>query len=371
MTTPTATLPTLFDGLQANAEHRWGDAAQILRGYLALQPDHALARMELGEALMRLGNEEVTEGRYPEAETMFEQAAALGNVGAVFGRSHCRLMRGDTDGYLADYERRWEVPEYRALYWRPFMSTMPLWDGESVDTLLVHGEQGIGDIIQSMRYWDFNARRVIVELRQELVGLARTCFPYRVIVRGDPTPEADAHIPTGSLPSPSNYEFTSPYLRVVDDTPPKTRQRIALCWAGSKLNPRDADRSIPMRLMLDLVNSVEDREWVSVQQGADAETLARNFIHDPCRGLDLLSVAKVLKSCDLVIAPDTAIAHLAGALGVPCWLLLSSIPDPRWRREGNKTDLYSSLTLYRQTTRGDWGEVLQQVQHELEITHGS
>jgi hypothetical protein len=358
--TATAAPVTLLAGQVAVYERRYAHAVQILTDYLEREPGNAIARAELGEALMRCGNQCVTDGRYAEAEELFEKAASYGSVGAVFSRSHCKLMRGDVDGYLADFERRWEVPTYRQQYYEAAVwEAAPRWDGKGVGTLLIHGEQGIGDIIDAARYMAaaiMFSDHAVVRVRPELVTLMRHVFAAlkpTVISLTDPLPPVDAHIPTGSLAHWCRTTFPNATgaRHRFGITPKPEAGVIGLRWAGSPKHPRDAERSIPEELFTPLKRGT----WVNLQNEVG----------------DILDHAPMIASCSLVISVDTATAHLAGALGVPTWLLVSKYPDPRWGMVSDTTPLYPTVRLFRQSTRGDWASVISRVQQSLtETQHG-
>ncbi len=276
------------------------------------------------------------------------------------------MTRGYLHHLLGDTRRGWEDFEAR---------TMPVpnglarrWRGESLigKSLLVIGEQGVGDQLQFLRF-------VHHELVQQATRVTVACHPaaqslleangYHSIVRNAPC-NSDYYVPLQSLPSVLNVdagwaEHPQPYLRArrVADALPGGARRVGLVWAGNQSHRNDAVRSMPSALLHPLIERHSGIEFVSLQLGAGADALPARVTQ--CSTSDSwLTTAQQLDTLDLLISVDTGIAHLAGAMGVPVWTMLSHVPDWRWGASSSLTPWYPSMRLFRQTTRGDWPSVV-------------
>ncbi|MDB5802677.1 MAG: repeat protein [Rhodocyclales bacterium] len=265
------------------------------------------------------------------------------------------------------------------------------WRGETLAErrLLLVREQGYGDQIQFIRFaprlHTLGASRVTAWVSPGLAALLSSVEGLDAISEGMPAAdEYDLWCPLLSLPlllgiNAPQAPDKLPYLR----SPARTahwqqqiaswaqeRPTVGIVWAGSPGNSVDARRSLPAELMLDMLRERNGRVAVSLQLAP----LGMEQIEQQCRDgiiplLDMLSdfsdTAAVIEQLDLIISVDTAVAHLAGALGKPTWLLLPAGPDWRWGRQGERTDWYPSMRIFRQPTPGDWGSVVQAVQKAL------
>jgi hypothetical protein len=157
------------------------------------------------------------------------------------------------------------------------------------------------------------------------------------------------------------------YLRI-PNRPEIIPARIGLCWAGSEQHPRDSERSITAHLFAPVVRQHEG-EWVGLTVGPRADDWQGFGFPAPAQQAagDFLDATALIATCSLVITVDTAVAHLAGALGIPVWNLITKYPDPRWGLEAERTALYQSMRLVRQQHVGDWGEVMQRVAADLQV----
>jgi hypothetical protein len=271
----------------------------------------------------------------------------------------------------------------------------PLWLGDyplARKTILLHAEQGLGDTIQFARYVPMLAAtgaRVVLEVQSELTALlARLAGDITVIARGETPPPFDVHCPLGSLPLAlktdlNNVPAPIPYLAADDASLAKwsgrigalARPRIAIAWSGNASHFNDRNRSVPFsRLgpLFDLQAGVgtQAARFISIQRdvrGEDAEALAaENRITQVGGDLqNFTDTAAVIALADLVIAADTAVAHLAGAMGRPLWVLIPFAPDWRWTLDGDSSPWYPTARLFRQTAIGDWGGVIARVATEL------
>jgi hypothetical protein len=142
--------------------------------------------------------------------------------------------------------------------------------------------------------------------------------------------------------------------------------KVGICWEGSKSHRNDAMRSLPRSAVLPLV-TVEGVEWVSLAKDAWTPAMGEAGLPNGLEGCeDWMDTARVIEKLDLVITVDTAIAHIAGGLGVPCWVLLAAVPDMRWMLERPDTPWYRSVRLYRQSIAGDWTPVMEHVATDLQ-----
>ena len=285
------------------------------------------------------------------------------------------------DGWT-NYEARWE--KEMAHQRRGF--TQPLWLGaESLAgrTILLHAEQGLGDTLQFVRYAPMIARRgarVLLEVPPTLLSLLSDGVAA-IFRQGEQLPPFDFHCPLMSLPLAFGTEISSipaeiPYLRIPADRVSKWHKRlgarrafrVGIAWAGSAIHKNNSNRSISLERFARLL-STQGVEFVSIQKelsGADAAILAeRNVLHVGDELGDFADTAAVISQLDLVLSADTSVAHLAGAIGKPVWILLPLAPDFRWLLSREDSPWYPSARLFRQPRLGDWDSVLERVRWEL------
>jgi tetratricopeptide (TPR) repeat protein len=359
-----------------------GRQAEAVAAYdrtLAMIPGHAPAWSSRGVSLQALN-------RHGEAIASFDRALALAPdyADAHFNKSLALLAIGDYPGGQAEYEWRWK----RAGTDTKHNFGKPLWLGEAPlkgKTILLHAEQGLGDTIQFARYVPQLAAAgadVVLEAHPELKPLlARLDGARAVIGRGEARPAFDVHCPLGSLPLACRTELASvpaeiPYLaadeaRVARWRPrleAAGRPRVALVWAGNVAHANDRNRSLPLDMLRPLWNGDRIR-FVSLQRDlrdGDAAALAgMPLLHLGNELADFDDTAAVLAACDLLITVDTSVAHLAGALGCPMWLLLPFAADWRWTADSDRSPWYPSARLFRQPQLGDWDSVIARVASEL------
>ena len=252
-------------------------------------------------------------------------------------------------------------------------------------TILLHSEQGFGDTIQFCRYVPLVAARgarVILEVEEPLQGLLTgLAGTARVMAKGDLLPDFDLQCPLLSLPLAFGTQLeTIPsagaYLRAPDQAllkwgarlPSKRRPRIGIAWAGNAKHIRDRERSIDLRSLLPLLDV--DATFVSLQKevrAADTATLkeSADIIHFGHELEDFSDTAALISHLDLVISVDTAIAHLAGALGKPVWILLTHVPDWRWLLDRDDSPWYPTARLFRQSETREWDSVIMRVRDAL------
>jgi tetratricopeptide (TPR) repeat protein len=368
---------------------KFGRLHEALADYdraLALQPDYADALVNRGVTLHALK-------RFDQALASYDRAVALQpeNADAHFFGSLSRLLTGDFDRGWIEYEWRRKGastgPSRRVF-------PQPLWLGgnEIADkTILLHSEQGFGDTIQFCRYAPLVAARgarVVLEVEEPLQGLLTDLAgTARVVAKGSPLPDFDLQCSLLSLPLAFNTQLETipsavPYLRVPDQAlvkwgarlPIKRRPRIGLAWAGNAKHIRDRERSIDLRGLSPLLGI--DATFVSLQKEvrtADRETLEKNadIVHCGYELENFSDTAALISHLDLVISVDTAIAHLAGALGKPVWILLTYVPDWRWLLDRDDSPWYPTARLFRQSETREWQSVIVRVRDALREFIGS
>lgn len=286
--------------------------------------------------------------------------------GAMVIRGYLRHLTGDAAGGWLDLEAR---P-------RPRPDTAAaLWHGQSLDgrSLLVIGEQGVGDQFQFLRFVQHPmvqaASRVVISCQADAVTLLRASG-YNAVPR-DTAVFTDQYVPLLSLPVVLDVDADwrgggDAYLGVPGAGPrrPSPVQRVGLVWSGNQAHRNDAARSMPQSLLHVLRQSHPGVQFVNMQHGTTgAGTSGVPWEH--AVSADWKSTAQHLHTLDLLITVDTGIAHLAGALGVPVWILLPFVPDWRWGASGSQTPWYPGARLFRQPTRGDWSRVVTNVSAAL------
>lgn len=364
-----------FDsGIAAAKQGDYAKAENCFRHTLTLAPESLETQLNLGYVLDQLG-------RPDEAQVWYNSviAASPSHPKARYNRAAHLLRSGDLINGFADYEFRFAaVPgaDNRSY-------SQPRWDGSPLlgRSILVYCEQGLGDALMFARYIPFLAEmggRVILEAQPQLVSLLSGLGGVeRVVVKSGTPPLTDVHIPLLSLPhvfqtTQDTIPDHVPYLlpseplvsiwkdRVSDDS---GRVRIGLVWAG-KVHPYP-NRSCPPEYLEPLFY-VPGLQFYSLQVGEqDRDLLPKAFLE---RMIDLTGMirdfsdtAALIVNLDLVITIDTAVAHLAGALGKPVWVMLPHEADWRWMRDRSDSAWYPSMRLFRQAEVGDWSMVAGQV----------
>ncbi len=393
---------------------RPAEALDSLDRALAADPDHFDALGNRGNALLKLNHVVEALAAYDRAlqlapgnaQLLTNRAVALRRIDrpheaamsaaralrskpdfapARFVESVARLTLGDFAAGWRGYESRWGVG---ALAAQRRMFTAPLWLGrESLagKTILLHAEQGFGDTLQFVRYATAVLARggkIVLEVQSKLVRLvSRMAGIEAVVAHGEPLPSVDFHCPLLSLPLACGTELTT----VPADVPyifadahevaawrarlPQRRPRIGLAWSGERSHDNDLNRSMRLATLAPLLD-LPDVTFVSLQHEVREEDVA---LLQSCANLhevgatfrDFTDTAAVIASLDAVISVDTAVAHLAGAMGKPLWLMLPFAADFRWLRERPDSPWYPTARLYRQSTFGNWDNVVQAVRQNV------
>src|SRR5262245_5091123 len=358
---------------------RLEEALTAYDGAIAQRADYGKARIGRGSTLAALNRHQEALAEYSTA-----LAADKNNADIQHNEALSLLTLGDYKRGFPKYEARWQ----RAGMPRRKSFGKPLWLGEyplTRKTILVHAEQGLGDVIQFARYVPQLARggaKVVMEVHRELVALLlRLEGVASVVGRGAALPAYDVHCPVGSLPLALRTEAATipanvPYLAATDERIAKWRERIgslpsprvAVAWSGSADHANDRNRSIAFERVAPLFAG--QGSFISVQRelrAGDADALARlpNVTHLGDALTDFDDTAAVMALADLVISVDTSVAHLAGALGRPVWVLLPFQPDWRWLLDREDSPWYSTARLFRQPKPGDWESVIARVRDTL------
>lgn len=368
-------------GKSLHALGRLDEAGQVLQEALRLKPDDPSILNDMGVLLHRLG-------RVADAEMVYRAGLALApeNASLHYNLGSILLKTGQHQEGWAQYHWRWKTddrPDSRVF-------TQPEWDGSPLagGRLLLVAEQGLGDTLQFCRLAPLAVARLApdarltMEVQRPLISLLRDQWPgIEVIAQGDPLPAFDAYLPLLSLAGVLEQDHRTidgaPYLRPDPDRVAAWAQRLAplkglkvgLVWAGGRrpgqpdVDAVDKRRSVRLA-QLGRLASVPDVALVSLQK--DEPSLEA---HDPPPGMtitdftsdltDFVETAAVVANLDLVISVDTAVAHLAGAIGAPVWLLNRFDTCWRWELEREDTPWYDRLRQFRQPVAGDWDSVVE------------
>lgn len=292
-----------------------------------------------------------------------------------------RLARGDYAGGFAHYAARWEIPGMVA--WARHLRGRR-WRGEPLagKTVLVIAEQGFGDDLMCLRFLPrlkAMGARVMLGLSPPLAPLGRRLAAVDVALNsGDPVPPCDYEIPMFDLPwrlglATPEAAAAAPYLAADpakiaawrERLGPRKAFRIGIAWAGRPSHPHDARRSLPLAALAPLLG-MAGCEFHSLQLGpAAAEAAGTAVVDHQAALMSFDDTAALMKVLDLVITVDSAPAHLAGALGVPVWVMLYAPAEWRWGRAGERTPWYDSARLFRQPRPGDWAPVVAEIRARL------
>lgn len=357
------------------------EAAASFRCTIALAPSHSDAHNNLGVVLQR-------QGRFQEALEYFRQAIRhqAENAEAHWNLAATLLLLGRLPEAWPEFE--WRI-HTRAFSPRRFSQSR--WNGSPTsDTVLVYAEQGFGDTMQFVRYLPMvkaRAGRVVFECQPELAALLRGCdgVDELVIQAEDGRPPAlsfQSQVSLMSLPGVFGTALDTiphevPYIHVPPAIRARWRERlggmggfkVGIVWSGNPLNTNNHNRSCRLIEFAPLAD-VRGLALFSLQKGEAAEqvtAIPHGLRLTPLGDelADFADTAAAILEMDLVISVDTAVAHLAGALGQPVWTLLSFIPDWRWMTDRSDTPWYPTMRLFRQPARGDWGSVFVCVVQEL------
>ncbi len=366
-------------GVVFHKKRQYDQAIIYYKKALQLNSKFALAYCNIAKALYQIGQIE-------EAVIYYKKTLILEpNLSDAHHNMALSLLLS------GDFEQGWKEYEWRKkltnIYDRDF--SQPLWNGSDISglTILLHAEQGFGDTIQFIRYAPLVAQRgarVIVECMKELRSLIRNVegIDY-ILTRGEQLPKFDMHCPLPSLPLLFNTNMESipaniPYFtantilvqrwrgKIHND---KSKLKIGLTWLGNPNHVNDETRSCSPKIFLPFDN-LANITFYSLQKRMSTEGIENlpkgiKLVDYTKEINDFSDTAAIIENLDLVISVDTSVAHLAGALGKPAWILLPFVPDWRWLLNREDSPWYPTIRLFRQPSLGDWGSIITKIKDEL------
>jgi tetratricopeptide (TPR) repeat protein len=367
-------------GVALQKQGKLDEAVDCYRKAAELKPTLTEAHCNLGLVLQEQGDLDGADEAYRRALQLQPDLAE-----ARFCQSTLLLLRGDFERGLPGFEWRWKTGRLPA---RDF--GQPAWAGQPLSgkRILLHGEQGLGDTLQFIRYVPLvrllgatvllECPRPLTKLLQGLPGLER------LIAQGDELPTFDFHLPLLSLPLvfkttletvPANVPYLSANVMLVAQWRQKLESlrglRIGINWHGREGALESRRRDIPLECFAALAR-IPSVRLISLQKGAGRTELASSSIpiFDPGEEVDtshgaFVDTAAIMTNLDLVITSDTALPHLAGALGIPVWLALPFVPEWRWLLDRSDSPWYSTMQLFRQNRAGDWARVFEEIRTAL------
>jgi tetratricopeptide (TPR) repeat protein len=363
---------------------RFDNCAEACRNALALKPDSEMAKKNLTIALNNMLIERVIEGNQGEFINVSEQIINLkfSDPGSLaWERCYMELLAGDFHKGLELYEIRLKLPSFNG---NKGLSSAPRWDGRPYQgkRLLIHAEQGFGDSIMMARYFE-QIKALGGELHVfVLPGIGDISSTYKGpdYIFDDPEDKMmtafDIQLPMMSIPLVLNTTLETipshiPYICVPQNVPNREQidariatavhsKKIGLTWSGRPSHKRDSERSIPIELLRPL-EEVQGVSWFCLQRELPEAIPVQGAIPLGDLLVAFSDTAYALSRLDQLITVDTSVAHLAGALGVPVWNLITFMPDWRWLLWRSDSPWYSNMKLYRQPTPGDWPAVIEQV----------
>ncbi len=356
-------------------------AAHFYQRALALQPNNIDSLVGVSKAMLDQGN-------LDDALSLINRALSLSPNHAIarYNRALMLIQQGNFHEGFAEYEWRFKTGEFP-----PCPFKQPVWDGKPLlgKTLLLHAEQGLGDTLQFIRYAAiatqsggrviFTCHRPLIRLLSMLPGIAD------FIPLGLPLPAFDVYAPLLSLPAilgttletvPHSVPYISPPASdwQLPIAPPFSNAdphllKVGIVWSGGNLYKQNYRRSLSLK-QFEPVLEVPNIALYSLQKGIPQIEIAELGWESRLQDLsdhlsDMADTATAIAQLDLVITVDTSVAHLAGALGKPVWLLLSHVADWRWISDRDDTPWYPTMRLFRQHQPGDWQPLMQRVAGEL------
>ena len=364
-----------------NALHELGALDEAVASYqsaLRLNQNHFDAHNNLGNALR-------TRGDLAASVRSYEQALRLkpDNAQVRLSRALCWLEAGDFESGWPEYEWRLQCPEFAIPIFR-----QPRWDGSGLNgrSILLYADHGLGDTIQFIRYAPMVRAfggDVIVACPRPLAQLLASCPGVdRIVEEGAELPPFDVYIPIMSLAGvfattaatvPADVPYLWPELTRFDSQRRAAIDpdgfNIGIAWQGNPRYRQDRHRSFELA-QVERLARIDGVRLFSLQKGAGVEQIDSVADRFAVRSLgsmveDLNETAAVMRSLDLVITPDSALAHLAGAVGAPVWVALAYAADWRWQRERTDSPWYPTMRLFRQTTWGQWDDVFAMMEGTL------
>lgn len=368
-------------GNQLRAQHEPEQALVCYAQAFVADPDNASAFNNYGNVMRELG--------HPARAVPFLQHASVldpQNITAHFNLAIAYLLMGDYARGWPAYETRWK---YEHLAGTEPKFAQPRWRGEDLKgkTILVVGEQGHGDNIQFSRFlWNLHTQGAQIKL-QVTDGLIPLLSNSNIIQQvgsyGTDMGEFDYWVSIMSLPGILGITLdTLPRVQNYINADagrarewqqrlgPKTRMRVGFSWSGRPDSWLNQHKAVPFDAMLDLIKSCPDYEWINLQVDASPEQEAEldklGVTRYPGSVHSFADTAALMQHLDVVIGVDTAVSHLAGAMGRPTWIMLNTYAtDWRWLTDRDSSPWYSTVRLFRQPKRGDWASVTRKVAQYL------
>lgn len=394
-------------GVAFGSLEMWAEAAEALDTSLQLAPSRTAARAARAPAYANTGrfDEALADidfalaqaptrteylarrayilsaaNRYAEALPAIDRvlAQAPGDAAAIYAKCDLLLGAGDFEHGLPLYEVRHQLhPRFAP------QSYAPVWRGEPLDgkTILVQGEQGFGDLFQFCRFIPglaASGASVILQERPQTLALMQSLEGVSQLVsHKEPAPASDFQISLASLmltlgtrldtiPAPVPYLFAEPEraARWRETLGPAQRRRIGVAWSGIVRHAMQHWRSLDDAALTQLLQA--DADFISLQMEESAIARANNVRQSGAAIADFADLAALIETLDAVVTIDTGVAHLAGALGKPVYLMLPFHADWRWLRERSDTPWYPNMRLFRQPRFGDWHSVIANVHAALQ-----
>ncbi len=353
------------------------EAEASYRQAIALQPNDAEAYCNLGNVLQETGE-------YQAALAAYQQASHLQPdlIAAEANQAFIHLIQGEFEIGWQKYEWRWHMGSHT-----PRTFTKPIWQGEDLGgkRIFIYAEQGFGDTFQFIRYAELLYDRgatVLVECRSGERGLLRNCpYIHQVTSQGESFPEFDYSIPLLSVPRLLGTTLESiptkiPYLQATQPSslPEALQQqvqkatgiKVGFVWSASLLRFTDRKRACPIAHFAQLF-VIPGLTWFSLYKGDQEHESApfEQVIDLGSKFQNFTDTAWAIDQMDLVISVDTAVAHLAGAMGKPTWVILPSIADWRWLLDREDSPWYPTVRLFRQPNPGNWQAVIEAISNAL------
>jgi len=360
--------------------NRYDEALAFYDRLISQNPAFTAALYNRAKALADLGR---TEEALRDYDAVIARQDRYANQ-SIMAKAMIKLLMGEFDDGWRLYETRWS-PRVSTSPPRQFIQ--PLWRGDkslSGKKILLHAEQGFGDTLQFCRYvplvQELGAKVIIIVQPELLTLLTPALTGCGIFTNGENLPSFDFHCPLMSLPLAFQTRVETiptavPYLFVPsekqrqwqDRLGPRTKCRIGLIWSGRSTHANDRSRSISFDTLSGVLSC--DAEFHCLQNHIRTQDRAHPLfkkitIHDHAL-TDFLETAALVSEMDLMIAVDTSVAHLAGALGKPVWVLLPFAPDFRWLLARADSPWYPTAKLYRQHQPGDWADVIARLSHDL------
>lgn len=374
--------------------YKSGIAISLLKSVVRDEPKHAQAWNNLGIAYKNSGQWDKAHDAYMKALELNYDVMTLVNVSGLYinngtpeeairwAEKGLKLMPGSPqlrnhralgtlelgnfkDGF-EQYDARFNLPGWSG---RDYAG--PMWDGGHVDTLLIHGEQGLGDELLFLGAFERARKRannVIIECATRLVPLLNKNLDARCYATADEIKAKekwDAWIPMGSLFRLVGFKATEPYIHNFPPYPKADRFRIGASWRGGTVQTHEHLRNFQLEKWMPLFE--HEAEFVSLQYGPAAGMAKQMGLpHDQEAIDDFERLTGLIASCDLVISVCNTTVHQAAAVGTPCWVLVPSRPSWQFQMNGPTMPFWAMPKMFRQANGEDWSAVIKRIKHELE-----